>query len=491
MNTPGRILSIGLVASLFAGGALAEIEKREVTHGIEYGGKLCGYSQFRISELEQDGKQLLLLEQKTYMMLSMLGADFNSEFAFTYHIDPTTGGFVYHDSHLRQGDLNMAMALFIEDGHARITTPDGDEETVVPLTAGAILPNTLLFPHLYEDFVEQGLEEKTYDIFEVRAGAMQQVVYKKVGEERLKLSGESYDTIALVEVNSQTGFRVQRWLNRADGQIIKTVQPNGMIMALADASVIGRIELANVDASILTPTDVAIRDFPKIRFMRVKAVLEPTGLRLTPEDLEVPGQTFEGTVKGNRVEGIFEISHPLYDGADAPPFPMNWSDREDLTPFLASDDFIEADDPVLVAAAQSIVIGSTDSWDAATRIARWVSDNIHGAVPGGVTARKTYDLRNGECSAHSFLTTALCRAVGIPTRAVWGCMYIPLRGGCFGQHVWNEVYMGDVGWISIDTTVKESAFIDSGHIRVGVYQSIMTGLNGKSFEILDHILADD
>ena len=51
--------------------------------------------------------------------------------------------------------------------------------------------------------------------------------------------------------------------------------------------------------------------------------------------------------------------------------------------------------------------------------------------------------------------------------------------------------MGDVGWISLDTTVRETTFINSGHIRIGVYQSMMTGLNGKSFEILDHILADD
>jgi hypothetical protein len=491
MNTFGRVLSTGLVLPFFVGGAFAEIEEQEITHRVEYGGKLCGYSQFHLSELEQDGKHLLLLEQKTYMMLSMLGAKFNSEFEFTYHIDPTTGGFVYHDSHLRQGDMELGMALFIEDGSARITSPDSDEEKVIPVTAGAILPNTLIFPHLYEDFVVQGLEEKTYDVFEVRAGAMQKVVYKKVGEERLELSGTSYETIALVEENLQIGSRIQRWLNQANGHIIKTVHQNGMVMTLAEASVIGRIELANIDESILTPTNVVIPDLSGIRFMRVKAVLEPAGLSLTPEDLTVPGQTFEGTVQGNRVEGIFEISHPLYDGVDAPPFPMNWTGREDLAPFLAPEDFIESDDPVLIATAREIVKGATDSWDATIRIGRWVADNIHGAIPGGVTARKTFDLRNGECSAHSFLTAALCRAVGIPTRAVWGCMYIPLRGGNFGQHVWNEVFMGDAGWISLDTTVKEATFINSGHIRIGVHQSIMTGLNGKSFEILDHILADD
>ena len=491
MNTTDRIVSTSLGILLIAGGALGASQEQQIVHSIEYGGKLCGYSRFHLSDLEQDGEPLLLLEQKTYMMLSLLGAELNPEFEFTYHIDPETGGFVFHDSHIRQGEVELGMALFIEDGSARMTTPDSKEETVIPLPAGTILPNTLLFPHLHEDFVVLGLAEKTYDVFEVRAGAMHQVTYSKVGEERLELSGKTYETIALLEENIQVGSRIKRWLNRADGQIIKTVQPNGMIMALADASVIGRIELANIDESILTSTNVMIRNVPAINSMRVKAVIQPTGMRLTAEHLNVPGQTFKGTVKGNRIEGVFEISHPRYHGADAPPFPNTWADREDLAPFLAPDEFIEASDPVLVKAAAEIVAGATDSWDAAARIGRWVSENIHGAIPGGITARRTFDLRNGECSAHSFLTTALCRAVGIPTRAVFGCMYVPLQGGTFGQHVWNEVYMGDAGWIPLDTTVKEATFIDSGHIRLGLFEPIMTSLNGESFEVLAHTLTTD
>ena len=34
---------------------------------------------------------------------------------------------------------------------------------------------------------------------------------------------------------------------------------------------------------------------------------------------------------------------------------------------------IEADDPVLAAKAREITAGAVDSWQAATRIARWVS----------------------------------------------------------------------------------------------------------------------
>jgi hypothetical protein len=131
-------------------------------------------------------------------------------------------------------------------------------------------------------------------------------------------------------------------------------------------------------------------------------------------------------------------------------------------------------------------VGSRDSWEAARRLGQWVATNIKGAIPGGVTARGTYDERAGECGGHSFLLAAFCRSVGIPARAVWGCLYTPHEGGAFGQHAWNEVYMGEAGWIPLDTTIAETDYVDSGHIRVGVYQSIATALNLHAAEIIEH-----
>jgi hypothetical protein len=82
--------------------------------------------------------------------------------------------------------------------------------------------------------------------------------------------------------------------------------------------------------------------------------------------------------------------------------------------------------------------------------------------------------------------TAFCRAVGIPARVVWGAMYAPNYGGGFGQHGWNEIYMGKAGWIPVDTTAFEEDFVDSGHIRIADLQSTSTAFNGKKIEVLDY-----
>jgi len=61
---------------------------------------LRGYSEISISPMVKDGKNMALLEQKTFMMQSALGSEFNTELTLTYHIDPVTGRFSYHDSRI-------------------------------------------------------------------------------------------------------------------------------------------------------------------------------------------------------------------------------------------------------------------------------------------------------------------------------------------------------------------------------------------------------
>jgi transglutaminase-like putative cysteine protease len=229
-----------------------------------------------------------------------------------------------------------------------------------------------------------------------------------------------------------------------------------------------------------------VEDPRAIAYLKVRLMLEPSGLWLAADSLNVPGQRFSGTVKDNRVEGVFEIEHHRYDGSDAPPFPPDFGSRAELKEFLDTNDMIQSNDPLLAAAAREITLGAKDSWEAVRLLGRWVADNIRGAIPGGITARGTYDQRAGDCGGHSFLLTAFCRSLGIPARVVWGCVH---TGNSFGQHGWNEVFMGRAGWIPIDATMSEIDFLDSGHVRIGHYQSLATGLNLRRGEVLEFRLA--
>jgi transglutaminase-like putative cysteine protease len=239
-----------------------------------------------------------------------------------------------------------------------------------------------------------------------------------------------------------------------------------------------------MDDRIFAPVDLDLENYRDISHMQVRARIRSMGRKLTPSDLNVPGQEFEGSVAGNLIDGVFTIEHGRYEGEDAPPFPPPWREEEDLAPYLEPEILVESDDPALIAEARSITEGAGDSWEATLRLLTWVATEIRPAVPGA-SARGTYDTRKGECAGHARLLTAFCRAVGIPARIVSGCMYTPIRGGSFGQHVWNEVYMGDaVGWVPLDSAVEEPGYIDSGHIRLGG----LVSFRPEEMEILDYRL---
>ncbi len=264
---------------------------------------------------------------------------------------------------------------------------------------------------------------------------------------------------------------------------LKMITPNHISIYLSDESVIGKIKTGNWDAIFFTQTNESIKDIRSISYMKVKAELEifpPASM----EDLKLLGQDFKGKTDEERIEGVFIISHEKYEGQNAPPFPMKTDTYKNLQPYLEAADMIESDDPVLIALAKETTKGSKKNWEAALSLSRWVALNIEGSILGG-TARETYDTKSGLCGPQSMLMTALCRAAGIPARSVWGCLYTTEYGGSFGHHAWNEVFMGEAGWIPFDVTIHETDYIDSGHIRLGVLDTRQTLINSWKMEILD------
>jgi transglutaminase-like putative cysteine protease len=458
---------------------------KEYYFAIEMNGTVCGYSKFTTSPLLQDGKNMILLKHEMLMNFAALGSKVENRLVLTYHMDPATGRFTYHDSAIEQGEMRLSSKIRIAGGQAFVSGSGVSQEQAVPLPPDVVLANTLYYPHLVADFAGRKLATKTYPIFDGRDAQVQETVYTKAGTETVRRAGKEYETIVLDVLNKWNGMKSKLWLDPATGIAVQAQHPN-RFSYLADASVVASLRTPNVDANYLAKTNISIPNVKEISYMKVRTIIEPTGLWVSPEALTVQGQRFTGTVKDNLIEGEFEVAHRRYDGSKAPPFPSDFRRDPAVREYLEASELIQSDDPVLVEKAREITKGSRDSWEAARRLSRWVSENIEGAIPGGGTARGVYDSRSGECGGHSFLMAAFCRAVGIPARVVWGCLHLPERGGIFGQHGWNEIYMGAAGWIPVDTTAGETDYVDSGHIRIGLHQSTATQLNARKMEILDH-----
>lgn len=483
-------LSVVFIVLLPHAGTPAAGDPDEYYYAVEIGGRLCGYAKVTTSPLGQEGRDQILLTHQTVIRATLLGGKVDVGITLTYHVDAGMRTFTEHTSLIEQGPSRMASALRIDGGRAIAAGHEAGEREAVSLPSDVVLANTLRFPHLVSDFVEKDTSEKTYHVFDGRDNAVRDVHYTRKGSETLNLAGRSLETVVLDSVDRRTGVASTVWIDRATGIVVQTRLPGQRLTYLAGpeivSAVMGPVSAPDMSATVMTPTNATITNVRAIAYMKVRASMRPSGLWLSPESLSVPGQRFTGTVRDNTVDGVFEIAHPRYDGAGAPAFPPAFGNDPALRAFLSSDDLIQADDPVLVAKAREITAGSRDSWDASRRLSAWIGANIKGAIQGGGSARGTFDQRAGECGGHSFLMAAFARAVGIPARVVWGCMYTPRNGGEFGQHAWNEVYMGAAGWVPLDTTIGETDYVDSGHIRIGVFQSVATALNAQRLEVLEH-----
>jgi hypothetical protein len=141
------------------------------------------------------------------------------------------------------------------------------------------------------------------------------------------------------------------------------------------------------------------------------------------------------------------------------------------TPKPAEDDllptsYIQSDDAEVVRLASSVANEEKDSWKIACALEKFVDETITDKNFGSAlaTAAEVARTKAGDCTEHSVLFAALCRARKIPARVAFGLIYSEHLGG-FAYHMWTEVWVSD-RWIPMDATLGQGG-IGCDHIKLG------------------------
>ncbi len=193
---------------------------------------------------------------------------------------------------------------------------------------------------------------------------------------------------------------------------------------------------------------------------------------------------------------LVQTSSLIFKEEEAIPFPV---DDDKFQKYLKPTSFCQSDDPEMKETSNLIVGKEKNSWRAAKKIAEWVKQEMTPNYDVGfATAKEVLKNREGDCSEHTVLTVALCRAAGIPARAAVGVMY---GSGIFAYHMWPEVYVGlwvglDAKWLAIDKKSGEY-YTDATHLKFGcsaldenifkeMAQAISEVIGRLKLEILDY-----
>jgi hypothetical protein len=144
-------------------------------------------------------------------------------------------------------------------------------------------------------------------------------------------------------------------------------------------------------------------------------------------------------------ERIFEIRKPAPGSLTDSPLT---APRPDLLPYLASDAWVQADDPVMIETAKEIAGGARTVLTASAKIQDWVHRHVSPVPTVSLpVSREVLQFRKGDCNEYTVLFTALARALKIPVKMVAGLVYL---NGRFFYHAWPEVYTGE--WVALDPT---------------------------------------
>ncbi|MFM1801420.1 MAG: hypothetical protein RJA81_772 [Planctomycetota bacterium] len=223
--------------------------------------------------------------------------------------------------------------------------------------------------------------------------------------------------------------------------------------ASAEAPVVA--ERLDLLASSIIKTETRIRNSETVR--QATYQLDSNGLQLRevlPEDMR---QSLKVNDSGN--SGTLTVS--TQDRLSGPEGPETVADE-----YLLPSPLINSDDNRIQDVAKTATRGVNDPWEKVVAINNWVSRNLRrkNFAVAFAPASSVVRTLSGDCTEHSVLVAAMCRAVGIPAKTTVGLVYVDSLGG-FGFHMWNEVYVNR-RWVAIDATFRQSE-VDATHIKLG------------------------
>lgn len=133
--------------------------------------------------------------------------------------------------------------------------------------------------------------------------------------------------------------------------------------------------------------------------------------------------------------------------------PFIQKEKISLEKYLKATPKIQSNDREIIETAKFITKSSKTDEEKVRKVVEWVNSNIKKTLKDKTSALEVLRTREGECEAHSMLTSALLRSLNIPTRLVGGIVYSK-ENKAFLYHAWNEVYLND-HFIPVDSTFGE------------------------------------
>jgi transglutaminase-like putative cysteine protease len=237
---------------------------------------------------------------------------------------------------------------------------------------------------------------------------------------------------------------------------------------------LGTVVLYRSAQPVSLPTKPPDVDFLRTALIPIRtAIHNPSQVRSAVYRITVKGDTdpTSAFVQDERqsCRNVQNDTFELHVRSSVPPQPAQvpQTGQQPNEEFLNSCYWIDSDAAAIRRDAKLAVKKETDPWKKARLIEHWVHETMQVAFDEPFApASEVAKTRRGDCRQHALLTTALCRAAGVPARTAIGLCYADDRkqGPVMAFHMWTEVWVQGQ-WLAIDAT-RGFGSVGATHLKI-------------------------
>jgi transglutaminase-like putative cysteine protease len=199
-----------------------------------------------------------------------------------------------------------------------------------------------------------------------------------------------------------------------------------------------------------------IRDFPPYQEVR--------SMEISPKDYSVVIDEYgnhyaefdfskhpAGTTKTVKIDYRVAVNELAYD--------LSGCKGKLLDDFIQPELHIESANPQIMALASELSRGKSTVCKQVRAFYDYVGNElVYSYNSNNWGAQATLGPMGADCTEYTSLLVALSRAQGIPARYFEGLLYLNKETNAIAriEHAWPDVYMPNVGWVSLDPTLGRS-----------------------------------
>ncbi len=461
-----RLLTVAIVLTVRGPACLGDTPKPadETWDALYLGTDKIGYNHTVVRKIEENGRDLLQVAVETVTSMKRFGTTI--ELRMNYQsIETPEGNLLRIDNRTKLSAVEQRTHGELKGNKMLLTleTPGKQITQEIPWDDEVLGQNA-------QDMVLRKHPVKPGESHDFRAFMpdLNQVV-------RTTLEGETPEEINLMDGTQRTLQRVRVRLDLPGFTNLKSfawVDPSGETLKTYTDMLGGMATYRVTKEMALAKAGPISKDFGRSTLIKSdKTIPRPYDTTEVVYRIELKGEDAGDVFPRDDRQSLAKDEHgawrltirSLEPKADADRAPAHAGNE-----FLRANNYLQIDDPKVIAEAKEAVGDATDTWDKARRIEKWVFEHMteKNFTVGFATAAEVARNLEGDCTEHGVLLAALARVAGIPSRVAMGLVYANMKDqAIFGYHMWAEVNI-DGQWIPLDGTLGRG-HASPTHIKLG------------------------